>query len=119
MMARPVVMLSLLLLAGCGYSLGWPKPPPEAAATAAAWAKPGADATTVQSAYDDCLAATETASRTDFDIDQDVAATRGSDLQRSEFAQTQMQQTRDASRDRAQAILSSCMEAKGFSPAGK
>jgi len=115
-MNRPAVVPIMLLLAGCG-AIGWPKPSPESAATANAWTRPGADAATVASAYDDCLAATEAATKTDFGIDQDIAASRSNDLQRSEFGQTQMQQTRDTTHDRAQAILSSCMEAKGFSPA--
>jgi hypothetical protein len=121
-MVRLTAALTLLLLAGCGSiePPGWlPKRPPQTAATAAAWAKPGADAATVQSAYDECLNETNTASRSDFAIDQDISATRSSDLQRSEFAQSQMQQTTDTDRARAQAVLTSCMTAKGFSPAGK
>jgi hypothetical protein len=111
----------LLLLAACSsVSLpGWPKAPPESAATASAWIKPGADPATIDNAYGECLAATDTATKTDFNIDQDISSTRSSDLQRSDFARTQMQQSRDTSRDRAQTILSSCMEAKGFSPAAK
>jgi hypothetical protein len=107
----------LLLLTGCGYSIGWPKPPPQPAATASAWTAPGAAAATVETAFGDCLALTDTATRTDFDIDQDIAVSRSSDLQHSDFARTPMQQARDTSRDRAQTMLSSCMEAKGFSPA--
>jgi hypothetical protein len=121
-MARFVVALMLLALAGCESIAppGWlPKRPPETAATAAAWTKPGADSATVQSAYDDCLGETNTVSRTDFDIDQDISATRASDLQRSEFAQSRMQQATDTDRARAQSVLTSCMTAKGFSPAGK
>jgi len=120
-MARFAALLTLLVLAGCGSiePPGWPKRPPETAATAAAWTKPGADAAAVQSAYDDCLAETNTASRNDFAIDQDISATRSSDLQHSEFAQSQMQQTTDADRARAQAVLTACMTAKGFSPAGR
>jgi hypothetical protein len=118
-MIRLSAVLMLLLLTGCGSGIGWPTAPPEAAATASAWTKPGADSAIVEAAYDDCLAATETASRTDFAIDQDIAASRSSDLQHSEFAQNRMQQTEDTDRDRAQAVLSSCMTAKGFSPAGK
>jgi hypothetical protein len=116
-MIRFGAILVLLLLTGCGYSIGWPKPPPQPAATASTWTMPGADAATVETAFGDCLALTDTATRTDFDIDQDIAVSRSSDLQHSDFARTQMQQARDTSRDRALAILSSCMEAKGFSPA--
>ena len=116
-MVRFGTVAVLLMLAGCGYSLGWPKPPPQAAAAASAWTKPGADSATVESAYDDCLALTDTVSGKDFDIDQDISASRSNDLQHSEFAQEQMQQNRDTDRDRAQKVLSSCMAQKGFSPA--
>jgi hypothetical protein len=111
-------ILGLALLTGCSsMSLpGWPKAPPTAAASASAWTKPGADPAAVGSAYGECLAATDTATKTDFDIDQDIASTRAGDLQHSDFARTQMHQAQDTSRDRAQAVLSSCMEAKGFSP---
>lgn len=118
-MTRLAALLILLLVAACSSMSmpGWPKPAPEAAASASAWTKPGADAAAVETAYGDCLAATDTATRTDFDIDQDIAASRSGDLQHSDFARTQMNQARDTSRDRAQAILSSCMEGKGFQPA--
>ncbi|HUI35023.1 MAG TPA: hypothetical protein VLX67_05840 [Stellaceae bacterium] len=118
-MTRVAGLLIPLFIAACSSMSmpGWPKPAPESAASADAWAKSGADAASVEAAYTDCLAATDAATKTDFDIDQDIAASRSSDLQRSDFARTQMNQARDTSRDRAQAILSSCMEAKGFSPA--
>lgn len=111
----------LLALGGCDdiAGPGWPKPPPDAAASASAWTKPGADAAAVQDAYGQCLALTDTATRNDFAIDQDITAARTGDLQHSEFAQTQIRQNRDTDRDRAQTVLSSCMEAKGFAPAGK
>ena len=116
MVIRLGVVLSGLLLGACG-AIGWPKPPAEPAATASAWMKPGADPAAVESTYQACLAATNTATRTDFDIDQDISASRSNDLQHSAFAQTQMRQNQDTNRDRAQTVLSSCMEAKGFSPA--
>ena len=96
---------------------GWPKPPPEGAASAGAWTRPGADAATVASAYDECLSAADSASRTDFDIDQDISASRGSDLQHSDFAGAQLRGAQQTDRDRSQTILASCMERKGFSPA--
>ena len=115
-MTRIAAILSLLPLAACSSITmpGWPKASPEAAATASAWTKPGADAATIESAYRDCRDATDVATKTDFDIDQDISSSRSSDLQHSNFAQTQMNQAQDTSRDRAQAVLSSCMEAKGF-----
>src|SRR5208282_3054248 len=59
-MTRIALLPILLLLAACNsMSLpGWPKAAPEAAASASAWTKPGADAATVEGAYSDCLAAT-------------------------------------------------------------
>jgi hypothetical protein len=106
----------VLLLAGCG-SIDWPKPPPEAAASAGAWAKPGADVASVESAYNGCLEIANTATDKDFNIDQDIAATRGSDLQHSAFAGAPLRDAQQNDRDRAQTILSSCMTGKGFAPA--
>ena len=112
------LLVSLLLAACNSVSLpGWPKPPPEGAATASAWTRPGADAATVESAYDECLSAADSASRADFDIDQDISASRGSDIQHSDFAGAQLREAQQTDRDRSQTILSSCMERKGFSPA--
>ncbi|HTW50956.1 MAG TPA: hypothetical protein VME45_03570 [Stellaceae bacterium] len=95
---------------------GWPKPSPEGAASAGAWTRPGVDAATISGAYDECLSAANSATDTDNDIDQDISASRGSDLQHSEFAGTQLREAQATSRDRTQAILSSCMERKGFTP---
>jgi hypothetical protein len=119
-MMRIAAILGLLPLIACGSMSmpGWPKASPEAAASASAWTKPGADPAAVESAFSDCLGATDVATKTDFDIDQDISASRSSDLQHSDFARAQMHQARDTTRDRAQAVLSSCMEAKGFT-AGK
>jgi len=118
-MIRVAVILSLALLTACSsLSLpGWPKAPPEAAASASSWTRPGDDAATVGNAYDDCLNVANSATQKDFDIDQDIAAARGGDLQQSEFAGASIRDARQSTRDREQTILSSCMETKGFSPA--
>ncbi|HWB48384.1 MAG TPA: hypothetical protein VG651_04685 [Stellaceae bacterium] len=105
-----------LLLAGCD-AIPLPKAPPEAAASAAAWNKPGADAAAVESAYRDCLEIADTVTDKDFNIDQDIAASRGGDLQRSSFAGASLRGTQQSNRDRAQTVLSSCMRGKGFTPA--
>ncbi|HVH81699.1 MAG TPA: hypothetical protein VM782_20020 [Stellaceae bacterium] len=110
-----MTLVLALLLPGCD-SLSWPKPPPETAASASSWTKPGLDAADVQSAYRDCLDVANTATGTDFDIDQDISASRGGDIQRSAFAGAQLRSSQQTSRDRAQTILSSCMEGKGFTP---
>jgi hypothetical protein len=101
-MPKAVVLIApLLLLAGCGAAAG-------------SWAKPGADAAATASAYRDCRAVTDTATRTDADIDQDIGASRASDLQHSSIAREGSQEVHDQNADRADAILASCMQAKGF-----
>jgi hypothetical protein len=104
---------TVLLLTGCD-AIPLPKTPPEAAASAGAWSKTGSDAAAVESAYRDCLEIADNATENDFNIDQDIAATRGGDLQRSSFAGTPLRNTEQNNRDRAQTILSSCMRGKGF-----
>jgi hypothetical protein len=117
--AKFLPVFALAAVAACSsVSLpDWPKPPPRAAASASAWTRPGADAATVESAYDDCLNVADSATQKDFDIDQDIAASRGSDLQHSDFAGAPLRNAQQSDRDRDQTILSSCMETKGFSPA--
>jgi uncharacterized protein YjbI with pentapeptide repeats len=117
-MRRAGLVVVSLLLAGCSsVSMpGWPKPEPATAASAGAWTRPGVDAASVQSAYGECLDLANTATGTDNDIDQDIAASRGSDIQHSDFAGAQQREAQQTSRDRTQAILSSCMEKKGFTP---
>ena len=102
-MRRVLGLLAVLALAGCGG--------------AESWTKPGADTAATSREYQDCAAVTATATKTDADIDQDIAATRGSDLQRSEIVRLQGRQARDTTRDRAAAIFAACMQAKGFKPA--
>lgn len=118
-MARTLLAVALLFLVGCSSVRmpGWPKPEPETAASAAAWVKPGADTATVAHAYDECRNMADAATGTDFDIDQDIAASRASDLQHSNFAGAQLRDAQRGNRDRAQTILSSCMEKQGFTAA--
>lgn len=78
------------------------------------WARPGADATTVASEYQDCRAAAGAAVKTDADIDQDILATRGDDWRRGGIGQLQTRTMREHTRDRSAAIIDSCMHAKGF-----
>jgi hypothetical protein len=95
------MVLAVLLLAGCAGSAG-------------GWVKPGADQAQTARDYQECAALTATATHTDADIDQDIGASRASDLQHSSILREQAQSTRDDNRDRADAILTSCMQAKGF-----
>lgn len=100
-MRRALAALAALFLADCSGSGG-------------GWIKPGADEAAAARAYRDCAALTDTATRTDADIDQDIAASRASDLQRSSILREHARSTREDNRDRADAILTSCMQAKGF-----
>ena len=115
-MHRAVPVALGLLLAGCSSMSmpGWPKPSPTSAASASAWSRPGVAPADVESAYDECRDAANAATGTDNDIDQDIAASRGSDIQHSDFAGAQLRGAQQTSRDRTQAILSSCMDKKGF-----
>jgi hypothetical protein len=92
-----------VLLAGC--------------ATAPSWIKPGADVGETASAYQSCRAIAAAAVETEADIDQDILATRGSDLQRAGSYRVAAQDMQDHTKDRAARILSSCMAAKGFAEA--
>jgi hypothetical protein len=93
----------LLLLAGC-------------ADAGADWAKPGADQTAAAAAYQDCRGLADTAVETDRAIDQDISATRQDDWQRAGVVRAQTRVMHEHTRDRAGAIVDSCMKAKGFSP---
>ena len=81
---------------------------------AGGWVKAGADEAQTARAYRDCAALTDTATRTDADIEQDIAASRASDLQHSAILREHARTTRESNRDRADALLASCMQAKGF-----
>lgn len=89
-----------LLLGGC--------------AAAGNWTKPGLDAAATARDYQDCRALAGTAVKTDADIDQDILATRSADAQRSGVVRVASQNAHDQTRDRAAAIVGSCMRAKGF-----
>lgn len=89
-----------VLLAGC--------------ATAPSWIKPGADLGETALAYQSCRAVAATAVETETDIDQDILATRQNDSQRSGVVRLANQNMRDATGDRAAAIIGACMRAKGF-----
>jgi hypothetical protein len=91
----------LLLLAGCGG--------------AGDWAKPGAEEGAATAAYQDCRGLAGSAVQTDADIDQDILATRQGDWQRAAVVRQQTQIMHEQTRDRAAAIIESCMKAKGYS----
>lgn len=94
--------LGLALLAGCGSG-------------SAGWVRGGADEAATAREYRDCRELAATATSVDADIDQDIMATRGSDRERSSVVRRGTDTMRETTRDRAAAIVASCMRAKGFS----
>jgi hypothetical protein len=94
------VIVSGLLVAGCGGSEHW--------------AKAGADEATAARAYRDCQELAGAAVSTDADIDQDIVATRSTELQRSGVVGNETQVMRETTRERAASVVAACMQAKGF-----
>ena len=99
-MTRLRAMLLLLLLVGC--------------AGGGEWVKPGTDQAAAGREYQDCRELADTAVKTDADIDQDIAATRSDDRQRAGVVRVQTRTMGEHTRDRADAIITRCMRAKGF-----
>ena len=81
------------------------------------WVKPGTDQAAAGREYQDCRDLADAAVRTEADIDQDILATRQTDWQRAGVVRTQTRVMHEQTRDRATAIVDSCMKAKGYSPA--
>ena len=90
------------LLAGC--------------AAPGAWTKAGADDAAVTQATRDCRAVAAAAVGPEIGINQDILATRGTDWQRAQIGRTEQRTMQEHTRDRAAAIVDSCMRAKGFAP---
>ena len=96
---------AVLLLAGCAAAGSW---------TQADWIKPGADAAATAGEYRDCRATAATAVKTEADIDQDILDTRPGDLQRARLFRLRTEAMQERTRERAAAIIATCMRAKGF-----
>jgi hypothetical protein len=90
-----------LALAGCGGGAGQ-------------YAKPGADQTAVSREYQDCRDLAGDVVEPQANIDQDIAATRGADIQRSSIIRSDTQLMHDRVRDRANTIIDNCMKSKGY-----
>ena len=80
------------------------------------WAKSGADEAAASAAYQDCRGLADTVVKTDRAIDQDILASRQDDWQRASVVRAQTRVMHEHTRDRAAAIIDSCMKGKGFSP---
>jgi hypothetical protein len=89
------------LLGGCGPG-------------AAEWTKPGADEAAVAQAYRSCRSLAEQRVGPEIGINQDILATRGTDWRRSQIGNLEARTMTEMTRDRAAAIVASCMSAYGF-----
>ena len=78
------------------------------------WTKPGADETAVAQAYRSCRQLAEERVGPEIGINQDILATRGADWQRAQLRDVQTRTMAESTRDRAAAIVASCMNASGF-----
>ena len=87
------------------------------ASGAAEWTKPGADEAAVAQAYRSCRELAEARVGPEIGINQDILATRGTDWQRAGVQGLQTRSMTESTRDRASAIVASCMAAYGFQPA--
>jgi len=103
-MRRRIAVLALILLsAGCGGG-------------AATWSRPGADQAAVSREYQECRELAGLTVETQANIDQDISATRQSDIQRSGVVRSDAQLMRDRTKDRAGSLIDNCMRAKGLVP---
>ncbi len=98
-----IVCFVAMLLAGCGH--------------AGEWTKPGAGAAEVAAALRQCRAAADRAVGPEARIDEDIAATRGVDWQRSQIGSVARAELGAETSGRADRIVASCMQAQGFRPA--
>jgi hypothetical protein len=89
------------LLCGCGSAAG-------------EWTKPGADEAAVTQAYRSCRQLAEDRIGPEIGINQDILATRGTDWRRAQIRDVQTRTMTEMTRDRAAAIVASCMTASGF-----
>jgi hypothetical protein len=92
---------AVLLLAACAGGGGW--------------VRPGGDSAGAARDYDECASLGEQATSTDARIDQDIVASRGSDIARAESVRTGARLMQESTRNRGQAVIDACMTAKGYS----
>jgi hypothetical protein len=94
-------LVAAALLGGCGSGGG-------------EWVKPGADEAAVAEAYRSCRALADAQIGPEIGINQDILATRGTDWRRTQTGNLQTRNMSEMTRDRAAAIIASCMTASGF-----
>lgn len=84
------------------------------ASGAGEWTKPDADESAVAQAYRACRELAQARVGPELGINQDILATRGADWQRAQIGNMQVRAMAESTRDRAAAIVASCMTASGF-----
>jgi hypothetical protein len=80
------------------------------------WSKPGVEASAAAHEYEDCRAIAAEAVKPETGIDEDILATRQAEIGRSSIARIGAHNLREETGDRAAAIVTACMKAKGFAP---
>jgi hypothetical protein len=84
------------------------------ASGAGEWTKPGADEAATVQAYRSCRQLAEARIGPEIGINQDILATRGTDWRRAQIRDVQTRTMGEMTRDRAAAIIASCMAASGY-----
>jgi hypothetical protein len=78
------------------------------------WAKPGVSDSQRASDYAECRSAMRAVSKQNYDIDQDIAASRGNDWRRLGQYNSQQSLLSGADADYAAQVMRSCMKDKGY-----
>ena len=94
-------LAAMALLGGCASGAG-------------EWTKPGVEEAAVSQAYQACRSQAEARIGPEIGINQDILATRGTDWRRAQIRDVQTRTMTEMTRDRAAAIVASCMTASGF-----
>jgi hypothetical protein len=94
-------LAAMALLGGCASGAG-------------EWTKAGADEAAASQAYRACRSLAEARIGPEIGINQDILATRGTDWRRAQIRDVQTRTMTETTRDRAAAIVASCMTASGF-----
>lgn len=89
-----------------------------ACANASRWEKDGVPPELASRDYTQCRAEASRAVQRDQNIDQDILASRGQDLQRDGLLTLRRDTMRNSNLGRYDEILDRCMSARGYHPAG-
>src|SRR5437879_6354078 len=103
-MKRVGVVVTMLVLAGCGGG-------------ADRWSKAGISPQTAEADFAECRSEARAATRRDDAIDADIMASRGQDWQRAGTLSIKRDDMAMSTRGWAEQIIDRCMSAKDYAPA--